>query len=166
MFQPRFLPRLALAVVASAVMAAPAVPQQVLTQKVLSADVALAVAQGALEKCRADGYRVTIAVIDTNNLMKLFVRDDGSGIVSFDLARRKAFTALAFKRNSSEQVKIWRAAQQPVYVPPEAAAGAGGVPIRVGDEVIGAVGISGAPNGDLDEACALAGIAKVADKLK
>ena len=143
-----------------------AIPQGIYNQKELSADLALAMAQGALEKCRADGYRITIAIIDSNNILKTFVRDDGSNIISFDLSRRKAYTALAFRRSSGEQAKIWRSATPPVIPPPETAAGGGGLPIKVGDEVIGAIGISGAPNGDKDEACASAGLAKVAERLK
>lgn len=141
-------------------------PQATFVQKELSTDAALTIAQGALEKCRADGYRITIAIIDSNNMLKTFVRDDGSNIFSFDLSRRKAYTALAFRKPSGDQAKIWRAAVPPVVPPPDTVAGAGGLPIKVGDEVIGAIGISGAPNGDKDEACAMAGLAKLADRLK
>jgi len=141
-------------------------PQEVVPQKILSTDMAMTIAQGALEKCRADGYRITIAIIDSSNILKVFIRDDGSGIVSVDLSRRKAFTALAFRRTSAEQLQIWRAAAPPVYIPADGAVGAGGVPIKSKDDVIGAIGVSGAPGGDKDEACADAGIAKVASKLK
>ena len=143
-----------------------AVPQGTFSQKELSADLALSIAQSALEKCRADGYRITIAIIDRNNMLKAFVRDDGSNIISYDLSRRKAYTALVFGRTSGEQGKIWRSATPPVTPLPDTVGGAGGVPIKVGDEVIGAVGISGAPNGDKDEACANAALAKISAQLK
>jgi uncharacterized protein GlcG (DUF336 family) len=143
-----------------------ALSQELITQKALSADMALTIAQGALERCRADGYRVSVTVIDNGNMLKAFVRDDGSGIGTVDLSRRKAFTSLAYRKTSAEQVKIWNSAPQPVYIPEAGAPAAGGVPIKVGNDVIGAIGVSGAPGGDKDEACANAGIAKVADKLK
>jgi uncharacterized protein GlcG (DUF336 family) len=98
--------------------------------------------------------------------LKAFVRDDGSNIISYDLSRQKAYTALVFGRTSGEQGKIWRSATPPVTPLPGTVGGAGGVPIKINEEVIGAVGISGAPNGDKDEACATAALAKVADRLK
>ncbi len=132
----------------------------------LSTDVALAIAQGALEKCRAGGFHVTISVVDASNTLKALIRDDGENANAIDVSRRKAFTALVYKRPSSEQAKIWRAQAPPVFMPDLAIPLPGGVPIKMGNDVIGAVGISGAPGGDPDEVCANAGIAKVADKLK
>jgi uncharacterized protein GlcG (DUF336 family) len=137
------------------------VPKQALT-----ADMAIAIAQGALEKCRADGFHVTITVVDATDTPKIVIRDDGENANALDVARRKAFTALAYKRASSEQAKIWRAMTPPVFLPTDAIPLPGGVPIRKGNDVIGAVGISGAPGGDPDEVCGLAGIAKIAEKLK
>jgi uncharacterized protein GlcG (DUF336 family) len=57
------------------------------------------IAQGALEKCRADGHRITIAIIDGSNILKAFVRDDGSGIVSFDLRSPQSFHCPCFSKN-------------------------------------------------------------------
>jgi len=128
-------------------------------------EAAHAVAQGALEKCRADGYKVTVSVVDGSGILKAFVRDNTTGPHTVDLSRRKAFTALTFKRTSAETAKAW-ATQTPVPNIEGTVGLAGGVPIRAGTEVIGAVGVSGAPGGNLDEACADAGIAKIADKLK
>lgn len=139
--------------------------QSLPAQKVLTLDAASAIAHGALDKCRADGYRVSVTVIDTGGMLKAFMRDDGSGPHTVDFSRRKAYTALTFKRTSAETGKAW------ITNPPapniEGTVGtAGGVPIKAGNDVIGAVGVSGAPGGDKDEACASAGIAKIAEMLK
>ena len=137
-----------------------------LPKQALTADMAIAIAQGALERCRADGFHVTVSVVDATDTVKILIRDDGENANAIDVARRKAFTALAYKRASSEQAKIWRAMTPPVFIPNDAIALPGGVPIKKGNDVIGAVGISGAPGGDPDEVCGLAGIAKIAEKLK
>ena len=142
-----------------------ALPQELISEKALSLDVAQAIAQGALEKCRTDGYRVSVTVLDGDGLLKAFARDDGNGVHTIDFSRRKAYTALTFKRTSAETGKAWAASPPAPNI--EGTVGtAGGVPIKAGSEVIGAMGVSGAPGGDKDEACANAGIAKVAAKLK
>ncbi len=142
-----------------------ALAQQLLTQKALSADAAQAIARGALDKCRADGYHVSVTVIDDGNRLKAFVRDDGSGPHTIDFSRKKAYAALTFKRTSGEPGKAW--AENPPAPNVDGVTGsAGGVPIKAGSQVIGAIGVSGAPGGDKDEACANAGIAKIAEALK
>jgi uncharacterized protein GlcG (DUF336 family) len=142
-----------------------ALAQQLITQKALSLDVAQAIAHGALDKCRADGYHVSVTVIDDGAMLKAFLRDDGSGPHTVDFSRRKAYSALTFKRTSAETGKAW--ADNPPAPNIEGTVGtAGGVPIKAGNQVIGAVGVSGAPGGDKDEACANAGIAKIAAALK
>jgi len=152
------------ALAASAAKVCPA--QSLVTQKSLSVEAALAVAHGALEKCHADGYRVSLTILDNSGLVKLQVRGDGTGPHTLEHSRRKAYTALTFKRTSGETAMAWAAATTP---PPliEGTVGAqGGVPIKAGNEVIGAIGISGAPGGEKDEACAVAGITTITDLLK
>jgi uncharacterized protein GlcG (DUF336 family) len=142
-----------------------ALAQGLLTQKALSADAAQAIARGALDKCRADGYHVSVTVIDDGNRLKAFVRDDGSGPHTIDFSRKKAYSALTFKRTSGETGKAW--AENPPAPNIDGTTGTpGGVPIKAGSQVIGAIGVSGAPGGDKDEACANAGIAKIAAELK
>jgi uncharacterized protein GlcG (DUF336 family) len=161
--------RLAVLAVATLVLAAAfsmtALSQDLVTQKVISVDMAQAMAQATMAQCRANGYRVSVSIIDNGGLLKAFLRDDGSGAGTGDLSRTKAYTALFFRRTSGETAKAFGA-----MTPPPNVAGtvllAGGVPIKAGTETIGAIGVSGAPGGDKDEACADAGIAKVADKLK
>jgi uncharacterized protein GlcG (DUF336 family) len=142
-----------------------ALSQDLLTQKVISVDMAQTIAQTVVATCRANGYRVTATVLDNGGNVKFVMRDDGAGVGSIDLSQRKAYSAVIFRRTSGETAKLFGAMS-----PPPVVAGtvmlAGGAPIKVGTETIGAIGVSGAPGGDKDEVCANAGIAKVADKLK
>jgi uncharacterized protein GlcG (DUF336 family) len=140
--------------------------QSLLTEKALSVDSALAVANGALDKCHADGYRVSLTVLDASGLVKVQVRGDGTGPHTLEHSRRKAYTALTFKRTSAETAKAWASSPTPPPVIEGTVGAAGGVPIKAGSETIGAIGVSGAPGGEKDEACANAGIAKIADLLK
>jgi uncharacterized protein GlcG (DUF336 family) len=157
--------RLGIAILAAACAGSTALAQGLVSQKALSADAAQAVAQGALEKCRADGYHVSVSVVDASGMLKAFVRDDGTGPHTIALSRRKAYTAITFKRTTGDTAKAWAA--NPPAPNIEGTVGlAGGVPIKAGNEFIGAVGVSGAPGGEKDEACSNAGIAKIADHLK
>lgn len=140
--------------------------QILVTQKTLSVDAALAVAHGALDKCHADGYHVSLSVLDNSGLVKVQVRGDETGPHTLEHSRRKAYTALTFKRSSAEIAKAWASAKTPHPEIEGTVGAAGGLPIKAGNEVIGAIGVSGAPGGEKDEACAEAGIAKIADLLK
>jgi len=139
---------------------------KLLTQRALSEQAALSVAQGALEKCHADGYHISVIVLDASGLIKVQVRGDGTGPHTLEHGRRKAYTALTFKRTSAETAKAWAASPTPPPVIEGTVSAPGGVPIKAGDDVIGAIGVSGAPGGDKDEACAYAGIARIQDLLK
>jgi uncharacterized protein GlcG (DUF336 family) len=140
--------------------------QGLLTQKALSEQAALTIAQGALERCHADGYHISVVVLDASGLVRVQIRGDGTGPHTFEHARRKAYTALTFKRTSAETAKAWATSPTPVPVIEGTVGAAGGVPIKAGNDVIGAIGVSGAPGGDKDEACANAGIVKIEDLLK
>jgi uncharacterized protein GlcG (DUF336 family) len=146
----------------------PAVAQSVLTEKQISLPLAQEAAAAAIEQCRKDGYKVSVTVVDREGRVKVVMRDDGTGPHTLDTSRRKAYTSLSFKTSSAEFAKL--VATNP------AAAGlrdvdgvimlGGGLPILSGTEVIGAIGVGGAPGGDKDEACAHAGISKIAEKIK
>ncbi len=144
-----------------------AIPQGkgLLTEKAISTDMAITMAQAALAKCRADNYHVSVHVMDVDGMDKVAIRDDGSGEVNFTVSKQKAFTALTYKRPSSVTEKAL-ANMSPARIIPGIFAVGGGLPIKVGDEVIGAIGVGGAPGSDKDEACAQAGLDKVADLLK
>jgi uncharacterized protein GlcG (DUF336 family) len=140
---------------------------QLLTQKSLSAATALAIAQTALETCTKQGYHVSVHVVGRNGEVLVAVRGDEAPPHTMENSQRKAYTARTFRIPSGEFVQ--RVKDNPtlgaVHLTGIIAA-RGALPIKVGDEVIGAVGVSGAPGGDKDEACAKAGIDKVADQLK
>ena len=144
--------------------------QGLVTQKALSLEMAQAIVQGTVERCRADGFRVSVTVIDASGLLKAFLRDEGNGPHTIDLSKRKAYTALTFASRwatTLEIAKAWGSTLGSPMPNVEGTAGVGGgVPIKVGDVAIGAVGVSGAVGGDKDEVCAKAGIAKVAHLLK
>ena len=139
-----------------------------LNEKALSLDLAEAIAMGALAKCRADGNHVSVTVLDHDGLVKIAFRDDGAGPHTIVTSRRKAFTSVTFRQPSAQWAH--RVLTEPAVAGLKDTAGTialgGGVPIKAGNEVVGAIGVSGSPGGDKDEACANAGIATVADKLK
>ena len=148
-----------------------AAAQGLVTQKALSLEMAQAIVQGTVERCRADGFSVSVTVLDGSGLLKAFVRDDGvNGPHTIDLSRRKAYTALTFASRwgtSLEAAKAWGSSLGSPMPNVEGTTGlGGGVPIKIGNVPIGAVGVSGAVGGDKDENCANAGIAKVAHLLK
>lgn len=136
-----------------------------LTERALSLDLAADVARGAIEKCRADGYRTSVAILDSAGIVKVSVRDDGTSPHTVEVARKKAYTALIYRRPSMDTAKAWATQVPPPSIEGTIALG-GGFPIRAGDQVVGAIGVSGAPGQDKDEACANAGIAAVAARLK
>jgi uncharacterized protein GlcG (DUF336 family) len=147
-------------------LAAPA-SAQLLNQKALSAAMALAIAQTALETCTKQGYHVSVHVLGRDGEVIVAVRGDDAPPHTMENSQKKAYTARTFRIPSGEFAQ--RVKDNPttgaVHLSGIIAA-QGALPIKVGDEVIGAVGVSGAPGGDKDEACARAGIGKVADQLK
>ena len=138
--------------------------QGLIAQKVISLDMAEEIAQAAVQSCRATGHDVTVVVMDASGDVKVLLRGDEAGPQTADVTRRKAYTALSFKGTSAEAAKNWANQKNP-SIGPNRVALAGGVAIKAGNEVVGAIGVSGG-GGAVEEPCAYAGIAKVADKLK
>jgi uncharacterized protein GlcG (DUF336 family) len=139
---------------------------QLPTMKMLTVDVAQTIAQEAMMTCRGNGYHVTVQVVDAGNFLKAFLRDDGAGLATIDVARMKATSVILQNRPSGPPPNLAPGAPVPAPVIPGTINAMGGVPIKVGEQTIGAVSVSGAPGGDKDAACANAALAKVADKLK
>jgi uncharacterized protein GlcG (DUF336 family) len=156
------LTRIAVLAAASAAAAFAQLP----TTKVLTVDLAQTIAQEAMMKCRADGYKVTVHVVDSGNFLKAFLRDDGAGLATIEVARMKANSVIWMNRPSGPPPNLAPGAPVPPPLIPGTINAMGGVPIKVGDQTIGAVAVSGAPGGDKDAACANAALMKVADKLK
>lgn len=139
-------------------------------RKLLPADVLLDIGKAAVADCAAKGHPVAVAILDTRGELRLLVSSPDVSPISIKLSQRKARTAALFGGTSGEVGARFRAnaayGQAMMSVDPELSGAAGAVPIRVGGQVIGAVGISGAPGGDVDEACATAGLKAVEARLK
>jgi uncharacterized protein GlcG (DUF336 family) len=134
--------------------------------RILTLDVAQTIAQEAMAKCRADGYKVTVLVVDGLNATKAMLRDDGATASTTEAAKMKATAAMLYNRPSGPARPLPPGTTAPPATIPGTINAQGAVPIKVGDATIGAVAVSGAPGGDKDAACANAALAKVADKLK
>jgi uncharacterized protein GlcG (DUF336 family) len=156
-----------LAVVAMVLVPASAGVAQVLMQRDVSLKMALTIATTAISDCEKAGNNVSVAVVDRAGRLRVFLQGDKAAPHNIELAQRKAYTARTFGRTSAE----WASRTEPgselagQRQLEHVIALRGGVPIKVGDETIGAVGVSGSTsNGDED--CAMAGVAAVADQLK
>jgi uncharacterized protein GlcG (DUF336 family) len=145
-----------------------------LTQKSLSANMALTIAQTAMEACTKQGFRVSVTVVGRTGEVLVQVRGDNAAPHTMENSFRKAYTSRAYRTSSADFAKRMLKPGEPpggALMLSNIIAARGGLPIKVGEEVIGAVGVSGAPgssgppNGN-DEPCAKAGIDKVADQLK
>jgi uncharacterized protein GlcG (DUF336 family) len=138
-----------------------------LTHHDLPYAVALAIAQGAVESCAAKGYAESAAVVDRDGDTVVLIRGDNAAPHTVENARRKAYTAMAFRVSTTEYAKRFAdhnpSVLQQVTLP-NVIAIPGGLPIKFGDEIIGGVGASGSPG--VDEPCVQAGLDKVADQLK
>ena len=131
--------------------------------------IALELAQTAIARCTENGYTVAVSIVDADGLMKLFLDKDGASKGAVETSPQKARTALKLKEPTSvtmEKMKTDQALAAKINGDSSLFVRAGGVPLMVGSALIGAVGVGGAPGGDKDEACALAGIEKVKARLK
>lgn len=125
-------------------------------------------ASEAVEACAKQGYHETADVVDADGTTIVEMRGDGAGIHTLDSAHYKAYTSVSFKNDTialAERVKNDAVFAQLSKLPHIMFLG-GGVVIKLGDEIIGAIGASGAPGGKLDDDCAHAGLAKVRDRLR
>jgi uncharacterized protein GlcG (DUF336 family) len=140
---------------------------QLLVHKDLSLAMATTMAMTAIETCKGQGYNVSVHVLGREGEVILGLRNELAGAATMENSMKKAYTARTFRRSSGEfatSVKGNPTAGALFLTNIVAAQGA--LPIKVGDDVIGAIGVSGAPGGDKDEACAKAGIDKVSADLK
>jgi uncharacterized protein GlcG (DUF336 family) len=150
----------------TAALAAPA-SAQLLSHKDLSLATALTIATTAAETCKGQGYRVSVTILGREGQVIVQLRGDEAPPHTIENSQKKAYTSRTFRIPSGEFVQ--RVKDNPttgaVHLTGIVAA-QGALPIKVGDEVIGAAGVSGAPGGEKDEACVKAGLDKVADQLK
>jgi uncharacterized protein GlcG (DUF336 family) len=154
---------------AAALLAAFATPAdaELLARKDLSMETALTIATTAIETCKGQGYRVSATVVGRNGEIIVQLRGDNTGPHTIENSFRKAYTARTFRAPSGDLVQ--RLKDNPtlglIHLT-NVIANQGALPIKVGDDVIGAAGASGAPGGEKDEACVKTGLDKVADQLK
>lgn len=145
--------------------------QTLVNERSISTNGALEMAAAAREECRKHGSAVTITILDRAGRTVVTVREDGASPHSVEHSLRKAYTALTYNMTSGEYGK--RAVANPGSAGPlhlaNITTAAGGVPIRAGDALVGAIGISGTPGakggGTADEGCAQAGIDRVSKGL-
>lgn len=134
--------------------------QPFLTQK-----MAQKAAETALQKCKKDGYTVSVAVVDRSGLLVVVLRDDGAGPHTLGSSSGKAYTAASMKRatlglanfiKDKPELHGLRDMDDKILIL------GGGLPIKIADQVVGGIGVGGAPGGHLDEACAMAGVKSLA----
>jgi uncharacterized protein GlcG (DUF336 family) len=161
--------RLAVSTVTLGLAASLATPAgaDLLAHKDLSLDTALTIASTAAATCKQQGYRVSVHVVGRNGEVIVALRGDGASPHTMENSMRKAYTSRTFRVPSGEMVKRWKENPQlgAIHLT-NVIALEGALPIKVGEDVIGAVGVSGAPGGDKDAVCAQTGIDKIADQLK
>jgi uncharacterized protein GlcG (DUF336 family) len=151
------------------VLGRPAVAQDATySVKLLTPETALKAAQAALKKCRDNGYQVAVAVVDRMGVTQVMIRDRYAGPHTPGTAAGKAWTAVSFRTNSGELAELTQAGkpQSGVRQRPGVVAIGGGLMIEGGGSLLGAIGVSGAPGGEADEACAAAGLAAIKDSLE
>ena len=140
--------------------------QGLVTERNLSLGLAKAIAEAALSECKSKGFNTTVAVVDRAGQLMVLLRDEKATAQQIEMARRKAYTARMFRMSTLD---FQKRTNDPVYAAQRNIADilalGGGVPIQVGEEVIGGVASSGSSQPQ-DDACARAGIAKVADQLR
>ena len=140
---------------------------QLLERKDLSVNTALTIAQTAYQTCTGQGYRVSVTIVGRTGEVILQLRGDNASPHTVENSFRKAYTSRTFRIPSGEMVQRLKENPQlgAIHLT-NVIATQGALPIKVGEDVIGAAGVSGAPGGDKDEACVKAGLDKVADQLK
>lgn len=141
---------------------APAMAQTIATHRI-PASLAMEAASEVVSSCAAQGYNETAVVVDADGVVIAVLRGDKTGAHTLDSAHDKAYTAASFKRDTlalSQNAAITALAKLPHVM-----FFGGGVAVKIGDEVVGAIGASGAPGGNLDDGCAHAGLQKIQDRL-
>jgi uncharacterized protein GlcG (DUF336 family) len=166
--------RIILAVMANAVLAgatcavasAQAQAPGLLPSPRISAALANEAVGAAVAKCASQGYAETAVLVDIDGVVQATLRGDNTGIHTLDSAHDKAYTSVTFKSDTMAMLDRAQALNTLVTRLPHMLLAGGGVAIKSGKTVVGAIGASGAPGFQLDDACAKAGADKIADRLK
>ena len=149
------------AVVAALCGAATVAAEDLPKESVLPLQMATRAAQTAIESCKKDGYRVSASVVDRAGILRAMGRADGAGPHTVDSSRKKAYTAASLRRPTTELAEMLAkvpALQALRDMNNDILMLGGGLPIEIGGDVVGAIGVGGAPGAHLDDACAQAGL--------
>jgi uncharacterized protein GlcG (DUF336 family) len=145
-----------------------AAAQATFSVRVLTPETALKAAQAALKKCRDGGYQATVAVVDRMGVVQVLLRDRFAGPHTPDMASAKAYSAASFRTNTTELAGATQPGrpQSGIRHRPGIAAVGGGLVIEAGGSLLGGIGVSGAPGGQEDDACAAAGIEAIREDIE
>jgi uncharacterized protein GlcG (DUF336 family) len=136
-------------------------------QTILPLDLVLKAANAAMKKCDDDGHRVSVAVVDRSGVLRVLLRAGGAGSHTIGSSSKKAYTAASLGRPTSEIANMikdkpelhgMREMDEQILIL------GGGLPIKVGEELVAGIGVGGAPGAHLDEACAKAGVEALSEK--
>ena len=160
--------RLAAAVVLLGLAAPAAAEEATFTVKTITPDAAMKAATAALARCRAEGFQVTVAVVDRSGVLQALVRDRFASPGSLDLAQQKARTSANFRMDTVELDRELQPGRPSASLrgQPNITAIPGGVVIQAGGSLAGAIGVSGAPGPMNDDLCARAGLKAIAEDLE
>jgi uncharacterized protein GlcG (DUF336 family) len=139
------------------------------TERTLSLDAAREAATAALEQCRKNGFSVTVTVLNRSGRTKVILHDEGAGPHTIENSYRKAYTTISFRGVPSGDFGRAQAKNPPPHPAlflSNVTSAEGALPIKAGNEVVGSIGVSGAPGGEKDAVCAQAGIDRIASQLK
>jgi uncharacterized protein GlcG (DUF336 family) len=148
---------------------APATPPPPPPARGPAIELALEAARVAIDTCKAKGFSVAVTVVDSAGVQKVVLAADGAHARGVQSSTNKAVTSLTFESPTSqigESIKTDQELASKIAANPNFAPRAGGVPLRVGGDLIGAIGVGGARGSENDELCALAGIEKVQSRLR
>ncbi len=135
--------------------------------KVLKPEIAIKMAVAAMNHCRDGGYMVGVSVVDRFGVTQAFIRDRFAGPHVEETAKRKAWTSVSFRTDTLSFSDVTQAGEEAYGIRfiSKALPLGGGVPVEAEGSIVGGIGVSGAPGGDIDDACARAGIAAIEDDL-
>ncbi|TNH45076.1 GlcG/HbpS family heme-binding protein [Photorhabdus luminescens] len=154
-------------ILATGLFAQSAFASSLITERNITLEIANKLASEAIQSCKSNNYNVAVSVIDKSGVLKAVQRMDKAGLHTVEASKMKAYTALSTQRTSEDVMKTAQSnlgAQYLGDIPGFLLLG-GGVPVKSGDEVIGAIGIGGAPSGSLDQQCAFDAIQKISSEL-
>lgn len=162
----RFL-RTTLGAFALTALAGTAMASGTTTSTSISSSVAATLAQKAIAACSADGYIVSVSVVDNAGVLLSFIRADGAGPHTVKASQAKAYTSASSRNHTSGVSKAIQSNPDAAGMSdiPDFLVLAGGVPIKIGNNTVGGIGVAGAPGGHLDEACATKALAAVQQQM-